>query len=185
MLNTVSQATAAPQTGVKTTQKTTKTSIFYVNDVHSNLNNIAKLKSASDSFDAFTPSDKTDKLKFSAGDIGVGRDANFSKVGVMFQNSIGIMASAGGNHEFDLKKHELVDVLKDSKYKVLGLNVEMPQDSETNKELRKDIIKSYVQEQDGTKYGVIGLMPFDFSSTFQIRKSTRILISHQSKKPFL
>lgn len=163
MVSSVSQTPTTPSTTAKAAPKTTRTSIFYVNDVHSNLNNIAKLKSAADAFDAFTPSEKTDKLKFSSGDIGVGRDKKFSKVGVVFQNSAGIMASAGGNHEFDLKKEELVEVLKDAKYKFLGLNVDVPQDSEVNKELRKDIIKSYIQEQNGEKYGVVGLMPFDFA----------------------
>ena len=155
MINLISQNPIA-------TTKTTKTSIFYVNDLHSNLKNIEKLKSASDEFDTFTPSDKTDKLKFSAGDIGVGRDKNFNKLGVAFQNITGIMASAGGNHEFDLDKENLAEVLREAKYKFLGLNVAIPQDNEINKELRKDIVKSYVQEQNGTKYGVIGLLPFNF-----------------------
>lgn len=155
MVNSVSQSQVTP--------KTTKTSIFYINDVHSNLKNIEKLKSASDEFDSFTPSDKTDKLKFAAGDIGVGRDKNFNRLGVAFQNVTGIMASAGGNHEFDLNKENLAEVLRDAKYKFLGLNVAIPQDSQINKELRKDIVKSYVQEQNGTKYGVIGLLPANFN----------------------
>lgn len=146
-----------------TAPKTTRTSIFYINDAHSNLINLEKLKTASDTFDSFTPSEPTDKLKFSAGDIGVGRDSNFSRVGVAFQNAAGIMASAGGNHEFDLNKTDLIEVLKDAKYKFLGMNVDIPQDNKVNKELRKDIINSYVQEQNGEKYGVIGLMPFDFA----------------------
>lgn len=146
-----------------TPSKTTKTSIFYINDVHSNLTNIEKLKNASDEFDKFVPSGATDKLKLSAGDIGVGRDKEFSKVAVAFQNAIGIMASAAGNHELDLNKVDLVDILKDAKYKFLGLNVDIPPTNETNKELRKDIINSYIQEQNGQKYGIIGLMPFDFA----------------------
>lgn len=160
MVNSVTTTIAATTTQTK--PKTTKTSIFYVNDIHSNLTNIEKLKNASDEFDEFIPSEKTDKLKFSAGDVGVGRDPSFSKLSVVFQNATGIMASAGGNHEFDLNKKELAEVLKDAKYKFLGLNVEIPQDSEENKELRKDIINSYIQEKNGEKYGIIGLMPFDF-----------------------
>lgn len=150
----------APQA---TSSKPTKVSIFYINDAHSNLVNLEKLKTASNIFDTFTPSEPTDKLKFSAGDIGVGRDKNFSKVGVAFQNNTGIMASAGGNHEFDLNKKDLSEVLRDAKFKFLGMNVDIPQDSEVNKELRKDVIESYVQEQNGHKYGVVGLMPFDFA----------------------
>lgn len=149
-------------TPVTQSPQTTRTSIFYINDVHSNLTNLEKLKNASDQFDTFTPSQPTDKLKFSSGDIGVGRDKTFSKISVEFQNEAGIMASATGNHEFDLNKQDLVDILKEAKYKFLAANVEIPQDSPENRELRKDIIKSYVQEQNGDKYGVIGLMPYDF-----------------------
>lgn len=164
MVASVTQSSITP---VKTTQttapKVTKASIFYVNDVHSNLTNIEKLKSASDEFDAYVPSKDTDKLKFSSGDFGVGRDKNFSQIAVVAQDLMGIMANAGGNHEFDLNKEDLAAVLKDAKYKFLGLNVDIPQNTDVNKELRKDIIKSYVQEQNGDKYGVIGLMPFDFA----------------------
>lgn len=142
--------------------KTTKTSIFYINDVHSNILNLERLKSASDEFDSFVPSEPTDKLKFSAGDIGVGREKSLNQISVGAQNSMGIMAMAGGNHELDLNKKELAEVLKDANYKILGMNVEIPQTSPENKDLSKNIIKSYVQEQNGTKYGVIGLMPFDF-----------------------
>ena len=164
MVSSISQT--QPQAHVKQqtkSSKTTKTSIFYINDVHSNLTNIEKLKNASDVFDKFVPSEPTDKLKLSAGDIGVGRDKEFSKVAIAFQNAIGIMASAAGNHELDLNKTDLVDVLKDTKYEFLGMNVDIPQNIEINKELRKGIINSYVQEQNGEKYGIIGLMPFDFA----------------------
>lgn len=142
--------------------KTTKASIFYVNDVHSNLINLEKLKSASDAFDSFTPSEKTDKLKFSAGDISVGREENFSKLGIAFENATHIMASAAGNHEFDLYKEDLVDALRGNNYKLLGVNLKVPDTFRENKEIRKEVTNSYVQEVNGTKYGVIGVMPFDF-----------------------
>lgn len=143
-------------------KKTTTTSIFYVNDIHSNLKNLEKLKSASDYYDTFVPSKNVDKLKFSAGDIGVGRDASFNRLAVDFQNVTNIMASAGGNHEFDLNKKDLVDVLKKANYKFMGMNVEIPDDTQENKALKEKLVKSYIQEQNGEQYGVIGLMPFDF-----------------------
>lgn len=149
------QATSTPS-------KKTRTSIFYVNDIHSNLTNLEKIKSASDEFDAFVPSQGTDKLKLSAGDISVGRDKDFSKVGVAFQNATGIMASAGGNHEFDLNKDELAEILKDRHYKLLGLNAEYAGNDPAGKELINDLTRSYIQEVNGTKYGIVGLMPFDF-----------------------
>lgn len=162
MVNSISQTPLTqPNAVAKQPSKTTKTSIFYVNDIHSNLINLEKLKSASDTFDA-TPTNGSDKLKFSAGDISVGRDETFSKLGVAFENVTNIMASAGGNHEFDLKKEELAEVLKDAKYKFLGMNVDIPETTEANKTIKKDLTTSYIQEQNGTKYGVVGILPFNF-----------------------
>lgn len=143
--------------------KTVKTSIFYVNDVHANVGNMERLKTASDEFDAFVPSENTDKLKFSAGDIIAGRDQPLGKLAVEFQNSTGIMASASGNHEFDLNKEDLSEVLEDAKFKMLGLNAEIPSTNENFEKLDEEIISSYIQEQNGTKYGVIGLFPSDFA----------------------
>lgn len=157
---------------VQTPPKTTKASIFYVNDEHAQVTNMQRLKSASDEFDAYipsnpsaqsAPSEKIDKLKFSAGDFGLGQDSNLNKLMVTAQNSMGIMATAGGNHEFDLLKKDLTNVLKDNNYKILGINVQIPEDNNENKDLKKEVTKSYIQEQNGTKYGVIGLFPFDFS----------------------
>lgn len=159
----IQPALGQPASAAQQPKKTVKTSIFYINDIHSNLGNLERIKSASDEFDAFVPSKDTVKLKFSAGDVGVGREKNFSKLAVTFQNTAGIMANAGGNHEFDLTKGELAEVLQDAKYKFMGLNVDIPKDTEENRELRKDLIKSYIQEKNGEKFGVIGLMPFDFA----------------------
>lgn len=156
MVNSISQTQTNPP-------KTTKTSIFYINDVHANVSNMERLKNASDEFDLFTSSSDADKLKFSAGDIVAGRDPQLGKLAVEFQNSTGIMASAGGNHEFDLNKKDLSEVLKNAKYKTLGINAEIPPTNESFKKLDEEIIPSYIQEQNGTKYGVIGLFPTDFA----------------------
>lgn len=163
MVSSVSQNPIIPSK-TATQPKTTKASIFYINDEHSQIPNMQKLKTASDEFDSFTPSDKTDKLKFSSGDFGLGTNTSLNKLAVAAQNSMGIMASAGGNHEFDMNEKDLVNVLKDKKYKLMGLNVDVPTEKPLDKELNTDITKSYIQEQNGTKYGVIGLLPFDFVS---------------------
>lgn len=148
---------------VSQTPITTKASIFYVNDEHSQISNMERLKSAADTFDSFTPSQQTDKLKFSSGDFALGSNKSLNKLAVYTQNAMGLMATAGGNHEFDLHKKEVVEVLKDNNYKILGMNVEIPQTSQENKDIQSEITKSYIQEINGTKYGVIGLMPFDFN----------------------
>lgn len=139
------------------TPKTSKASIFYINDIHGQISNMERLKSASDSFDKSTADDKTTKLKFSSGDILLGESIQLNKLAVQFQNAIGINASAIGNHECDVTSKDFVDLTKDAKYKMLGLNIKMAPESPLN----SVISKSYIEEKDGEKYGVIGLMPYD------------------------
>lgn len=155
MVNSVSQ------TPINT--KTTKTSIFYVNDVHANIANMERLKTASDEFDVFVSSEKTDKLKFSAGDFNLGTDSKLNNLAVTSQNIMGLMAGSGGNHEFDISKKELVEILKNNNYKILGINILIPEDTKENKDIKNEVATSYIQEQNGTKYGIIGLFPFDFN----------------------
>lgn len=147
---------------VSNTPTTTKTSIFYINDVHANLNNMQKLKTAADSFDTFESSTKADKLKFSAGDFGLGSGIKLQKLAIAVQNSMGLMATAGGNHEHDVLRKDLVELMKDQKYKTLGMNTKIEDKDGSDKLIREKITKSYIQEQNGAKYGVIGLLPFDF-----------------------
>lgn len=155
MVNSVTTANTPPV-------KTTKTSIFYINDIHGQTVNMEKLTKASKEFDEFVPSEKIDKLKFSSGDILIGDDKKVNKAANIFLNANDFMATAGGNHEFDTSKKDLVNILKNNNYKILGLNVKIPDDTPENKELNKEITTSYIQEQNGTKYGIVGLFPFDF-----------------------
>lgn len=143
-------------------QNTTKTSIFYLNDAHSQIANMERLKTASDEFSLSSTNDNVDKLKLSSGDFDLGSNVALNKLAVAAQNSIGIMATAGGNHEFDLLKKDLTEVLKNNNYKILGINVDIPETTEENKQLKNEISKSYIQEQNGTKYGIIGVFPSDF-----------------------
>lgn len=145
-----------------TSPKTINTSIFYMNDEHSHVDNMQRLKTASDEFDAFVPSKKIDKLKLASGDFALGADPTLNKLAIATQNSIGLMATAAGNHEFDLNKKDLATVLKDNNYKILGINVQIPQDTPENKALHSEISNSYIQDVNGTKYGIIGVMPYDF-----------------------
>ena len=159
MVNSVSQASITPP-------NTTKTSIFYINDIHGQVGNMQRIKTAADSFDSFTPQEKTDKFKFSSGDILLGEDINVNKMAVKFQNSIGLNATAVGNHEFDISPEALADLTKNAKYKMLGFNSTI----DPKNPLKSSIIKSYVEEKDGTKYGVIGLMPFDIFTRLKYKE---------------
>lgn len=140
-----------------TAPKTTKTSIFYINDLHGQTMKMEKIYNMSKQFDQFVPSSKTDKLKLSSGDIMLGESTKPNIIASKFLEMIGITATAVGNHECDGDSKQLYDLTKDKNYKMLGLNVKI----NPNNPLSKRIEKSYIQEKDGTKYGIIGLLPPD------------------------
>ncbi|MBQ3310535.1 bifunctional metallophosphatase/5'-nucleotidase [bacterium] len=137
--------------------KTTRTSIFYVNDLHRCTPKMEKIYNASKAFDSFIPSYKVDKLKLSSGDTMLGQDEDKNSVAAMFLDLIGVTATALGNHECDSKPEELYKLTKDKKYKILGLNVNI----DKKNPLSNRIEKSYIEEKNGTKYGIIGLLPID------------------------
>lgn len=148
MVNSVSQ--------VGNASKATRASIFYINDVHGQVANMERIKTASDTFDASVPAD-TDKLKFSSGDTILGEDLKLGEAAAGFLDSIGIKATAVGNHECDIAPEDLVNLTNSKKYKLLGMNVNIPKESPWDKK----VAKSYIQEVNGKKYGVIGLAPSD------------------------
>ncbi len=137
--------------------KTTKTSIFYVNDLHGQTMKMEKIYNASKCFDQFVPSTKTDKLKMCSGDTMLGESTKPNIIASKFLEMIGVTATAVGNHECDGDSKQLYDLTKDKNYKMLGLNVKIDEKNPMSKRIEK----SYIQEKDGTKYGIIGLLPPD------------------------
>ena len=140
------------------TNSPVKTSIFYINDVHGQNIRMERLISASNQFDSFVPSNN-DKLKLASGDIMLGEDEKAVKTADKFLNLAGIMATVLGNHECDMPTSQFVNLISDKKYKLLGINMNPP----VQNPLSKYIEKSYVQEINGNKYGIIGLVPSDMS----------------------
>jgi len=133
-----------------------KASIFYINDLHGQNIRMERLFNAVNQFDSFTPSG-TDKMKFASGDIMLGEDEKHVKVADTFLNLAGFMATALGNHECDLPTKDFVKLIADKKYKILGMNMAPSE----NNPIHNYIEKSYIQEINGHKYGVIGLVPPD------------------------
>lgn len=137
--------------------KSTRTSIFYVNDLHGQTMKMEKIYNASKCFDQFIPSQKTDKLKLSSGDIMLGSNTKPNIIASKFLDLIGVTATAVGNHECDGDSKQLYELTKDKNYKMLGLNVKIDEKNPMSKRIEK----SYIQEVDGNKYGIIGLLPPD------------------------
>lgn len=150
------------------TPKITRTSIFYINDVHGQVPNMERIYTASKAFDSFESTKNTDKLKFSSGDVFLGEGLKLNESALTFLNAVGISATAVGNHELDMDLKDLAEVTKNSKFKMLGLNANIDKQNP----LSSKIIKSYIEEKNGTKYGIIGLMPFDLFD--RIKSSERL-----------
>lgn len=135
-----------------------KSSIFYINDFHGKSINIERTVAASNAFDS-NVQPNTDVLKLSSGDIQLGEPVNPNRVMVEAQNVMGIMASAMGNHEYDTPEH-IKELIPHMGYKLLACNINVKPENP----LYDKVQKSYIQEVNGTKYGIIGVTPVDLFS---------------------
>ena len=135
-----------------------KTSIFYINDYHGKSINMERTITASRAFDARNKGKENDidTFKLSSGDIMIGEDFKTNELAVMFQNIIGVLASAVGNHEYDMQEN-VGSVLPLVKYKLLANNVKI----NSHNPYSNSIISSEIIEKNGHKYGVIGASPID------------------------
>ena len=144
----------------------TKASIFYINDFHGKAMNMERVVTASRMFDAYVPETPTDKLKFSSGDIMLGEAIPINRVAMKFLKYLGIMASAVGNHECDMKSQDFENEVKNMPSKLLACNIT----NESSSKITKYVQKSYVQEVNGTKYGIIGTIPSDLITRIKYGK---------------
>ncbi|MCI1274051.1 MAG: 5'-nucleotidase C-terminal domain-containing protein [Clostridiaceae bacterium] len=154
---------------VQNTPKKSRTSIFYVNDVHGKMTNMERIYTASRDFDTFEPSEKTDKLKLSSGDIILGEDFKSNVVANKFLNWSGFIANALGNHEMDVVPSKLAELMNTAKYKLLAANVNVVQ----NSPMKDKIQKSTVFEENGNKYGIIGIAPSDVKDRVKMNESLK------------
>lgn len=141
--------------------KNNRLSLFYINDMHGNIDNMSGMLAASDKFDKETQNKGVDVLKLSAGDNFSGGDEKKNKLVINLLNRMGIEASALGNHEFDSTISTFYKFLDPEKTKFLAANANTPAGSE----FYNNIQRSTIIENNGTKYGIVGLMPFDIATT--------------------
>lgn len=148
MINSVNQT---PNTN-------TKASIFYINDYHGKSINMERTVSAVNDFEIKYKNreNEVDTFKLSSGDIMLGEDVKTNELSVMFQNAIGITASAVGNHEYDMQGN-VSAVIPLLRYKLLANNVEI----KPNNPYSKIVQASTVVDKNGHKYGIIGASPTD------------------------
>lgn len=153
--------TAKPKTFISP-NSSVKTSIAYMNDIHRQIPKMPRLVTAFDNAQVYADSKGSDLLKVSAGDTFIGTDRETNAVAAQFLNIAGIQAQTLGNHEFDITASICGDLLKNSKTKLLGMNLNFP---DSDSELSKKVLRSMVVEgKDGEKYGLIGIQPTDLVS---------------------
>ncbi len=138
----------------------TKLSIFYINDMHGNIDDMSGMIAASDKFDKETAQQDVDTLKISAGDNFSGGNDKKNQVVINLLSRMGIDVSAVGNHEFDSTISAFYKFLNPDKTKFLAANANAPEGSD----FYKNVQKSTVIEVNGNKYGLIGLLPFDLET---------------------
>ncbi len=138
---------------------TTKTSLFYINDLHGQVPKMQRLVSAAQDANVKAIQSGADFLKLSSGDTFIGSDDKRNTVAAHFLNTAGIHAQTLGNHEFDITASICGNLLKNSKTNILAMNLNFPDQSAP---LAQKVLRSTVVEgESGEKYGLIGVQPSD------------------------
>lgn len=110
--------------------------------------------------DFFNKNLPIDKLKLASGDMFLGENKKELQVVNEFLNIAGILATAIGNHECDNYLDKFAEIVKDRNYKFLAANMHPDKSSSINSMLSG----SFIVENNGNKYGIIGLAPIDLAS---------------------
>ncbi len=139
----------------------TKTSVFYINDIHGQIPKMQRLVSAANHAQIMAEQKGYDILKLSSGDTFIGSDDKRNIAAASFLNHAQIDAQTLGNHEFDITASICADILKNSPTNILGMNLNFP---DSNSELSKKVMRSVtVKGQNGDIYGLIGIQPTDLN----------------------
>ncbi|OGI05054.1 MAG: hypothetical protein A2104_02695 [Candidatus Melainabacteria bacterium GWF2_32_7] len=154
-----------------------KTSIFYVNDLHSRLANMDGIKAKADEFKLKNPD--ADKFLLSGGDMKVGLGEKIGDLVLKFMNLIGIDLSAIGNHEFDagtIKLQEQIDKMNEharrnnlSPFKFVVTNLDIDEKNPLAKSIKdKKLVKSCIITRNGHNYGFVGATPISLKESARL-----------------
>lgn len=155
-------ASLSPANNSNINKPNTKTTIFYINDIHGQIPKMQRLTSAAQQAQLAAEKNGSDILKLSSGDTFIGSDDKRNLAAASFLNIAGMDAQTLGNHEFDITASICGDLLKNSKTNILGMNLNFPN---SNSVLSKKVMRSVVIDgKNGEKYGLIGIQPTDLDS---------------------
>ncbi len=147
----------------------TQTDIFYINDNHGRIGNMARIYSAKEFYDSNMKSSNADKLVLAAGDISAGADLHLVEAANKYMNGIGVDATSDGNHEYDANPADIAKSKQGAKFKSLGMNLQIPKGNP----LDGIIEKSFVIDKNGHKYAIIGLAPPDLHERIRDNESRK------------
>ena len=148
-------------TPVNSTSPATRTSIFYLNDIHGNIDKMEKVKSAINQFDVQKKQHpEIDALKLCSGDTLIGLNDKKNQTAVDFLNAVKFDAITLGNHEMDNPIKKATQFYRKITSPIITTNLIVPD----GHELQKEVVSSVVKDINGTKYGIVGIQPLDFST---------------------
>ncbi|MBR2526104.1 metallophosphoesterase [bacterium] len=135
-------------------------SVFYTNDMHGDINRLAKLKNAKDTFEKSNDDNAT--LTLTAGDCFYGKDKK--RIGLISKvmNLMKFDALTLGNHEFAPGTARLAENLKNIDATAVSANLKIGENCKLQESIKdKKLVKSAVFMKGGHKFAVIGASPFD------------------------
>lgn len=139
----------------------TKTTLWYVNDIHCQIPKTERLVSAAHQSGITAKENGADFLKLCSGDTFIGSDEKRNIAAASFFDIAGIHAQAPGNHEFDITASKCAELLQNLNTKILGMNMNFP---ENDNGLSQKVMKSTIHiGENGEKYGLIGVQPSDMN----------------------
>ncbi len=140
--------------------KETELGLFYANDMHGDVNRLAKFKTAHDIFKKTNAN--TPNITLAAGDCLFGADKQRNSLMVKLFNLMGLDALALGNHEFAGGSKNLSNSLEKAEFKSVSANLEIDDVNPLKNRIKdKKLVKSAVFMKGGHKFAVIGASPFD------------------------
>ncbi len=153
-------------------ENTTKLKLFYSNDWHGQTDNLGGVLSGSLYFDSATKGGNFDTLKLIAGDSWSGGNTKKNNLILNLMNYMGIDASTIGNHELDNGSKNLKNAIKNSKNtKFVSSNLKTTQGNNID-----GVANSIIKEENGNKYGIIGLSPLDLKTVVSIDKVSDVVV---------
>lgn len=135
-------------------------SIFYTNDIHGEIGNLARLKTAKDIFEKQNSNIPT--LTLSSGDCYYGKENKSAKLITKLLNAIKTDAITLGNHEFSAGTKILKNRIDKLNCKCLSANLDIDKKDILQQSIKKKkLVKSATFMKGGEKFAIIGISPVD------------------------